>query len=113
MVEQERTPNVVTEVQFKDLVEEQGFNVEVLINVDASRKAAVWYGEWVLRAVSPDGSVEKILVPARTSAGEGIRIRVFKTANGLISFLEGIGYAAVNIPLKEGHKTLLPNPRTS
>lgn len=100
----ERVPNVVTETQFKELIDSKEFCTEILSTTNAERKAAVWYGAWVLKAINEDGSEEKLLVPSRTSSGQGIRIRVFKTANGLISFLHGLGYTVVQIPLREGEK---------
>ena len=54
-----------------------------------------------------DRSFEKLLVPARqrANAEDEVRVREFKTANGLISFMQNIGFTHVNIPLKEGGRS--------
>ena len=44
-------PNVVTEGRLRSLMAE-GFNAEVICTSSATRKAAVWYGKWVIRGVS-------------------------------------------------------------
>jgi len=100
-------PNVVTETQFKVLLR-NGYQAEVVSKVKAHRKDAVWYGEWIIRAVSEDRSVEKLLVPARQrdTENEEITLRKFKTANGLISFLEGFGFDPVHIPLQKGGRAI-------
>lgn len=100
-------PNVVTETQLKSLLQ-RGYHAEVVCRAAAYRQSAVWYGEWFIRAVSNDRSVEKLLVPVprRKKADEAIGLRLFKTANGLISFLESLGFVQVNIPLQEGGRTL-------
>jgi hypothetical protein len=92
-------PNVVTETQFRVLLQ-QGYQAEVVCKTPAFRKNAVWYGEWFIRAVTEDRSVEKL--------------RLFKTANGLISFLEGFGFDPIHIPLRKGGRALhvLPNGNT-
>jgi hypothetical protein len=45
---------------------------------------------------------------------EEIQLRLFKTANGLISFLEGFGFDPIHIPLRKGGRALhvLPNGNT-
>lgn len=98
-------PNVVTEGRLRSLMAE-GFNAEVICTSSASRKAAVWYGKWVIRGVSQDGSSERLLVLSRASADKDeVQIREFKTANGLISFLSDLGCSHANIPLKEGGRS--------
>lgn len=99
-------PNVVTETQLKSLLR-RGYHAEVVCRAAAYRHNAVWYGEWFIRAVNPENSVEKLLVPGRRRKGEEeITLRIFKTANGLISFLEGIGFASAHIPMQEGGRTV-------
>ncbi|MEL6789500.1 MAG: hypothetical protein AAFO78_02900 [Pseudomonadota bacterium] len=98
-------PNVVTEGRLRSLMAE-GFNAEVICTSSATRKAAVWYGKWVIRGVSQDGSSERLLVLSRASADKDeVQIREFKTANGLISFLSDLGCSHANIPLKEGGRS--------
>lgn len=96
-------PNVITEVLLRHLVH-SGYQTEVVSQVNAERKAANWYGQWTVNAISPDGRLKKLLVPSRNnaSASDEINIRLFKTANGLISFLYGLGYTRVEIPMVKG-----------
>ena len=100
-------PNVVTETQFKVLLQ-QGYQAEVVCKTPAFRKNAVWYGEWFIRAVTEDRSVEKLLVPGRrwNKQPEEIPLRIFKTANGLISFLEGFGFDQIHIPMLKGGRAV-------
>ena len=50
--------------------------------------------------------MEKTLVTARTRLTQNaIRVREFKTATGVISFLVGVGFAQASIPMKNGEKT--------
>ena len=99
-------PNVVTETLFRSLMR-SGYLAEVVCKTEATKKSAVWYGLWIIRVVNQDRSFEKLLVPARqrANADDEVRIREFKTANGLISFMQGIGFTHVNIPLKEGGRS--------
>ncbi len=98
-------PNVITEQGLRELTE-QGHGVEVLCLTDPERKGPSWYGLWIMRTVGADDN-EKLLVTARTRLTQNaIKVREFKTATGVISFLIGIGFANANIPLKEGETTL-------
>lgn len=99
-------PNVVTETLFRSLVQ-NGYQAEVVCRSTAFKKAAVWYGEWIIRVVNQDRTYEKLLVPARKRAkpDDEISIRTFKTANGLISFMQGMGFEHVDIPLHEGGRS--------
>lgn len=74
--------NAVLEAEFLDLIR-QGHVAEVVARAVATRKAAVWYGDWIIRLTDREGSFEKYLAVTR---GER-QIRSFKTANGLISFM--------------------------
>lgn len=89
--------NAVLEAEFLDLIR-QGHVAEVVSRAVATRKAAVWYGDWIIRLTDREGSFEKYLAITR---GER-QIRSFKTANGLISFMTGIGFPAVTIPMEPG-----------
>jgi hypothetical protein len=101
----EETPNVVTEPKFRDLAA-SGYRVEVVCKADAYKKGPNWHGVWILRAVSDNG-VEKLLVTARTRTSHNdIKIREIRTATGLISFLQGIGFSHADIPLEEGGRTV-------
>ena len=94
-------PNVTTEQGLRVLAKD-GHTVEVLCKADPERKGPSWYGLWIMRTVGNDGQ-EKILVTARTRVTQNaIRVREFKTATGVISFLVGIGFAQASIPMKKG-----------
>jgi hypothetical protein len=103
---QEEAPNVVTETFFRALMRD-AFEAEVVCRKTAYKRAAVWYGEWVIRVVDQKHSTERLLVPARRTSGktEEVAARTFKTANGLISFLESFGFTHVNIPLHRGGRS--------
>ena len=93
--------NIATEARFRALAE-SGYRVEVLCLEAAQRKGPTYYGLWVMRAVSDEGD-EKRLVTARTRTTQNdIKIREFKTATGVISFLMGLGLPCAKIPLQEG-----------
>ena len=93
--------NIATEAKFRALAE-SGYRVEVLCLEAAQRKGPTYYGLWVMRAVSEDGD-EKRLVTARTrTTHNDIKIREFKTATGVVSFLAGLGLSCATIPLHEG-----------
>ncbi len=100
-------PNVVTETLFRSLMH-SGYQAEVVCKTSAHKKAAVWYGLWVIRVVNQDRTYEKLLVPARKRAGQEdeISVRTFKTANGLISFLQSVGFEQAHIPLVEGGRSI-------
>ena len=103
---QKETPNVVTETFFRSLML-NAFQAEVVCRKAAHKKAAVWYGEWIIRVVDQEHSSERLLVPARQNSGKAdeVAARTFKTANGLISFLESFGFSHVSIPLHEGGRS--------
>ncbi|WP_416368566.1 hypothetical protein [Tritonibacter mobilis] len=98
-------PNVITEQGLRELAE-KGHGVEVLCQTDPERKGPSWYGRWIMRTIGADGK-EKLLVTARTRLTQNsIKVREFKTATGVISFLIGIGFDHADIPLREGETTL-------
>ena len=97
-------PNVTTEQGLRALAKE-GHAVEVLCKAQPERKGPSWYGLWIMRTIGNDGQ-EKILVTARTRLTQNaIKVREFKTATGVISFLVGAGFSQANIPMKNGEKT--------
>lgn len=97
-------PNVTTEQGLRELAE-NGHSVEVLCKTAPERKGPSWYGLWTMRTISNDGH-EKLLVTARTRPSQNdIRVREFKTATGIISFLIGVGFSQASIPLVSGEKT--------
>lgn len=100
-------PNVVTEPRFRKLIA-SGYLAEVVCQVAAYRKASVWYGEWIIRVVNSEGTFEKLLVttPRRVDDMDEIKVRVFKTINGLSSFMHEAGFAHLDIPFFSGGRTI-------
>lgn len=97
-------PNVITEQGLRELAE-NGHSVEVLCESDPERKGPSWYGVWTIRTINHDGH-ERLLVTARNRPSQNdIKVREFKTATGVISFLVGVGFSEARIPLKNGKKT--------
>lgn len=108
---EKEAPNVVTTKHFHELLR-SGYLAEIVCTKAAYKKAAVWYGEWIVRVVDADGSFEKLVTSTRFpgSAGEEIKIRRAKTANGLISFLQTAGFTHPTIPLEEGGRQIMRLP---
>jgi hypothetical protein len=102
-IQDNEAPNVVTETRFRTLMQ-SGYLAEVLCQSAAYNKSAVWYGKWMIRIIDEDRTFMKLLVPTRSMSDkhDEIRIREFKTANGLISFLASMGCTHANVPLQEG-----------
>lgn len=100
------TFNVVTEARFKELLE-QGFRAEIISQTDADYRNGLWGGEWTMRIVDQDGQFEKLLVtvPRNAADNEAIKVRTFKTVNGLISFIRKLGLTHVEIPLEQGGRS--------
>lgn len=100
---EKEAPNVVTEPLFRKLLA-MGHQARVLCEGDAHLKSAVWYGVWTVRVVCADGTFEKILVshPRRAGDDEEIKIKIFRTINGLASFMHRMGFADFNVPFFEG-----------
>lgn len=104
-------PNVVTERDLRELAE-HGHVVEVMCKAEPNRKGPNWHGLWTMRIVSEEGR-EMILVTARTRTSRNdIRVREFRTATGVISFLVSIGFSQASIPMMIGHRTSHSLPRT-
>lgn len=75
-----------------------GWMLEVLCVVTAVKRHANYFGEWSVTVVSPDCATQLDLVTARNA----VETRSFRTINGLVSFLEGFGVFAPQIPLRAG-----------
>ena len=103
----QEAPNVVTEAQFKYLLEEEGFFAEVVCQEEPEHKYGHWRGSWFFKAVDSQGETEKLLVPFRTDPRKGIQVREFKTASGLISFLLSLGFKEMAFPMEPGKKMRL------
>jgi hypothetical protein len=99
-------PNVVTEAGFRSLLQ-SAYHAEVVCKCTAENRRAVWYREWIIRAVDSTQKREKLLVLARRKSGDADEVvaRTFKTANGLISFLYSMGFAQISIPLYKGGRS--------
>ena len=99
-------PDVVIESTFLSRLE-RGWFAEVVASEDAYTKAALWKGSWHIRVVNDDLTREEWLATYRDArkrreATETSKYRTFKTANGLISYLAGIGFKVAHIPLEAG-----------
>lgn len=93
----EEAPNVVTEDGLRSLLA-QGYLLEVVCKAGAEKRHNSWYGTWVVRAVSPDGGDDKMLVTSRSV----LKLRDFSTIVGLVSFLADMGCTTASIPLESG-----------
>ena len=91
----EEAPNVVTEDGLRGLLAE-GYLIEVVCKEGAEKRHNSWYGAWVIRAVAPDGSSDKMLVTSRSY----LKVREFKTIVGLVSFLETVEFVGERIGKK-------------
>jgi hypothetical protein len=103
---EKEAPNVVTEPRFKELLA-RGYQAEVLCQREAHYKSAVWYGEWTVRIVNRERTFEKPLVniPRRVIGEPAVSLKVFKTINGLTTFMARSGFTHVHIPLLEGGRS--------
>ncbi|MCA2007080.1 hypothetical protein [Tritonibacter mobilis] len=90
-------PNVVSEDGLRALLAE-GHSADVVCRVTPTRTSAQWSGVWTVHCVSPDGETRRLLVTSRNN----MVAREFKTINGLVSFLAGVGLTMVSIPMLEG-----------
>lgn len=93
----EQGPNVVSEDGFKQLLEE-GYFAEVVCMRGAEKQYNTFSGNWIIRAVSPDGEVERVLVTSRRD----FKTREFKTTNGLLAFIDQFEINIQSIPWREG-----------
>ncbi|MFD1796800.1 hypothetical protein ACFSC1_12485 [Paracoccus aurantiacus] len=89
-------PNVLSEDDIPNRLAE-GWRIVVISLQDAEKRQSYWYGQWGIKAVSGDGKYEQTLVTAR----KGMEARVFRSINGLVSFLDQFGITIHSIPTKE------------
>lgn len=89
--------NGVSEEGLRELVE-QGYTTEVVCVDDPHYTGQYFTGKWNIRAVSPDGESEMVLVTQRKTK----QPREIKTIIGVISLLVGLGYDGVNLPMRAG-----------
>lgn len=99
--------NVVTESLLQHLLQ-KGYLAEVVCSVAMHKKNNAWYGEWFIRVINQDRTYEKLLVPARsrTTTGDEIVARTFKTVTGLLSFLKSVGLSSGHVPFEEGGREI-------
>lgn len=90
-------PNVVSEEGLRTLLAED-HSVDVVCRATPTRTTAQWSGVWTVHCVSPDREIRRLLVTARNN----MVAREFKTINGLVSFLAGVGLTTASIPMQEG-----------
>ena len=90
-------PNGVSEEGLRELVD-QGYTTEVVCVDDPQYTGQYFMGKWNIRAVSPDGESEMVLVTQRKTK----QPREIKTIIGVISLLVGLGYDGVNLPMRAG-----------
>lgn len=106
---EKEAPNVVTEARFRQLLA-MGYHAEVVCQADAYLKASVWYGEWIVRAINEERTVEKLLVniPRRVSpeSDKAITVKIFKTINGLSTFMHRVGFTHVHVPFLHGGRSI-------
>lgn len=93
-------PNVVSEDGLRALLAE-GHSADVVCRTTPTRTSAQWSGIWTVHCVSPDGETRRLLVTSRNN----MAAREFKTINGLVSFLAGVGLTMASIPMLEGKVT--------
>lgn len=103
---EEDTPNVVTEARLRQLLA-KGYRAEVVCRTDPERKHGTWYGDWIIRAVDEERTVERVLVtvPRHARKADEIEPRVFRTLNGLFSFMLQVGFTHVHIPCHRGGRS--------
>jgi len=108
---EKEAPNVVKEVLFRHLVA-HGYMAEIVCQEAAFRKASIWYGEWIVRVVNAERTYQKVLItsPRRANELDEVKIRLFKTINGLTSFMHEVGFAHVDVPLIVGGRSLQTLP---
>ncbi|CUH52672.1 hypothetical protein [Shimia marina] len=90
-------PNVVSEDGLRMLLAE-GHSADVVCRATPTKTSAQWSGVWTVHCVSPDGEIRRLLVTSRNN----MVAREFKTINGLVSFLAGVGLTTASIPMLEG-----------
>ena len=105
----EQGPNVVSEDGFKDLLE-NGYFAEVVCMHSAEKQYNTFSGNWIIRAVSPDGQIERVLVTSRRD----FKVREFKTTNGLLGFFDQFDVNIHQIPWYKGVRARfqLPNSKS-
>lgn len=92
--------NVVFDNGIQDYLA-KGWDIEVAC-LDAFLKNSYWYGQWVILMRSADEGEEVPLVSVRSSRQSDMRL--FKSANAVLSFLYQYGVGAPHIPLRPSER---------
>lgn len=79
----------------------KGWDIEVVC-LDAFLKGSYWSGQWVILMRSPDEQDEVPLVSVRSSRQSDMRL--FKSANAVLSFLYQYGVGAPHVPLRPSER---------
>ena len=79
----------------------KGWDIEVVC-LDAFLKNSYWSGQWVILMRSPDDQQEVPLVSVRSSRQSDMRL--FKSANAVLSFLYQYGVGAPHVPLRPSER---------
>lgn len=103
----EVAPDMVTETGLKDSLR-KGLLIQVVCREEPEQRYNAWYGNWIVRVVTEDGTVEQVLVTDREKRKKEAEIRQFKTAVGIISFLVGLGSSGICLPVRAGESMLQP-----
>jgi len=90
-------PNVVSQEGLRTLLAED-HSADVVCRATPTKTSAQWSGIWTVHCVSPDGEIRRLLVTSRNN----MVAREFKTINGLVSFLAGVGLTTASVPMCEG-----------
>lgn len=79
----------------------EGWHLVVQCRSEAVLRNSYWYGEWIIFFLSPDEQRKAPLLRVRPK-GVGEDMRLFKTVNGLFTFLVDQGVDAPWIPKNAG-----------
>lgn len=97
----DKGPDVVSDDGLRELLS-LGHQAVVICSEAPVQKSYFWHGLWHVLCVSLDGQSERLLVSARRDAQGSVKPREFRTVNGLISFLHGLGFRMVTVPMEDG-----------
>lgn len=100
------TPNVISEQGLRQSLEHGG-QLEIECREGPFRKGPSWHGIWIMKSVDPSGEGQMLVTARMDAAQGGFKVREFKTATGIISFLADCGFSAAHFPLRAGEKTTL------
>ncbi|TRW94288.1 hypothetical protein FNJ84_19820 [Paracoccus sp. M683] len=90
-------PYAVSESGIRQLLGE-GWRLEAECIESAAERHSNIFGRWAVRIVAPDESIARYLTTTRNI----MEMRLFKTTNGLISFMDGLGVAGPRVPMRKG-----------